>query len=78
MKKTTVRNLVIGSIALLGISYVVENHIKNKKRHKEIKNSQEKKELEELENDSTRRYHQIGNIVKENDKFAVKELKKVI
>ena len=78
MKKSTVKNLVIGSIALLGISYVAESYIRNKKRNLEIKESKKRNEMAEIENNSTRNYHQIGNIIKENDKISVKEIKKVI
>lgn len=78
MKSKTVKNLVISGIAFLGISYVVERYMYNKRRNLEVKENQKNKELEQEDTDVTRNYFPIGNIMKENDKFTVKQLKKVM
>lgn len=53
MKKSTVKNLVIGTVALIGIGSIVGSYVKNKKREKEYKLSKERlysKPLNESEN----------------------------
>ncbi len=42
MKKSTVKNLVIGTVALIGIGSIVGSYVKNKKREKEYKLSKER------------------------------------
>ena len=42
MKKNTVKNLVIGSIIFLGVSYVIENYTATKKREQIIKASHDR------------------------------------
>ena len=75
MKKSTVKNLIIGTVTILGASYIIESCIKNKKRNLEIKNS---KLNEEPEDNSEKVYHTIGNVVMEDGKPTVKKIKKVI
>lgn len=76
MKGKTVRNLVIGAVTLLGISYVVEKCINDKKRNLTIEKSKKQTELEELEElkNKERKYYPIGDVVSENGKYIVKKV----
>lgn len=77
MKKNTVTNLFIGTVALLGATYILESYIKTKKREKEI----EKSKIETVDETGPKVYHTIGNIVEKDGKVtteSVKEIKKVI
>lgn len=76
MKKSTVKNLVIGTVAFIGIGYVVENYIKNKKIESDYSLSKKRSELEELEklNSEARNYITIAEV----DLKSNKKIKKVI
>ena len=77
MKKKTITNLAVATVAVLGVSYIAESYIKSKKRNLEIETSK-KRQQEEIQDNKKRTYHTIGNIVMENGKPTTKQLKKVI
>ena len=68
--KKTVRNLMIGTTALLGVSYMIKKITKMK----DEKNIAEEPKIEEDVQLPT--YHTLGVILKENGRVKVKEIKK--
>ncbi len=73
--KKTIRNLMIGTTALLGAGYIVKKIMKIKNE----KNLIQEAKIEETNklNKDTTVYHTVGVIVKENDKVKVKDMKEL-
>lgn len=73
--KKTIRNLMIGTTALLGVGYIVKKIVKINNE----KNMIQEAKIEETNklNKDTTVYHTVGVIVKENDKVKVKDMKEL-
>lgn len=73
--KKTIRNLMIGTTALLGVGYIVKKIVKINNE----KNMMQEAKIEETNklNKDTTVYHTVGVIVKENDKVKVKDMKEL-
>lgn len=74
MKGKAVRNIVIGTVTLLGIGCVIQKYVNAKRKKLEIKVNNEKNELERLDTNVERKYYPIGDVVSENGKYIVKKV----
>ena len=69
MKKSTVKNLVIGTIDLLGIGYIAKTTLKTKKESEKIEDNN-------IEIEHKPVYHSIGEVIIEDGKPTIKSLAK--
>lgn len=65
MKNKTTKNIMVATVALLGVSYILEKSIKNKKRQQEIERSRKSEIVEDNEPEkcnNSNKYILIGEV----------------